>query len=130
MIEKGLRGGMTQCAHKKVEATSKYMNEQYDMSKPSSCISYLDANNLYGLATSKKLQFDNFNWFFTRMDEKKVLSYSDDDSKGYFFEVDLEHPKELHDLHRDCPLAPEIMSVSENMLSPVQKEIHKTKKNK
>ena len=46
MIEKGLRGGMTQCAHKKVEANNKYMNEQYDMSKPSSYISYLDAHKL------------------------------------------------------------------------------------
>ena len=125
MIEKGLRGGMTQCAHKKVEANNKYMNEQYDLSKPSSYISYLDANNLYGLAMSKKLPFGNFNWYFSRMDEKKVLSYSDDDDKGYILEVDLEYPKELHDLHRDYPLAPEIMSVSENMLSPVQKEIHK-----
>ena len=125
MIEKGLRGGMTQCAHKKVEANNKYMNEQYDKSKPSSYISYLDANNLYGLAMSKKLPFDNFNWYFSRMDEKKVLSYSDDDDKGYILEVDLEYPKELHDLHRYYPLAPEIMSVSENMLSPVQKEIHK-----
>ena len=125
MIEKGLRGGMTQCAHKKVEANNKYMNELYDLSKPSSYISYLDANNLYGLAMSKKLPFDNFNWYFSRMDEKKVLSYSDDDDKGYILEVDLEYPKELHDLHRDYPLAPEIMSVSENMLSPVQKEIHK-----
>ena len=125
MVEKGLRGGMTQCAHKKVEANNKYMNEQYDKSKPSSYISYLDANNLYGLAMSKKLPFDNFNWYFSRMDEKKVLSYSDDDDKGYILEVDLEYPKELHDLHRDYPLAPEIMSVSENMLSPVQKEIHK-----
>ena len=125
MIEKGLRGGMTQCAHKKVEANNKYMNEQYDKSKPSSYISYLDANNLYGLAMSKKLPFDNFNWYFSRMDEKKILSYSDDDDKGYISEVDLEYPKELHDLHRDYPLAPEIMSVSENILSPVQKEIYK-----
>ena len=46
MIEHGLRGGMTQCSHKKVEANNKYMNEDYDKSKPSSYISYLDANNL------------------------------------------------------------------------------------
>ena len=44
MIEKGLRGGMTQCTYKKVEAHNKYMNEEYDKSKPSSFISCLDAN--------------------------------------------------------------------------------------
>ena len=45
MVEKGLRGGMTQSSFKKVEANNKYMNEDYDKSKPSSYISYLDANN-------------------------------------------------------------------------------------
>ena len=85
MIGKGLRGGMTQCAHKKVEANNKYMNEQYDMPKPSSYISYLDANNLYGLAMSKKLPFDNFIWYFSRMDEKKIFNYSDGVDKGYIF---------------------------------------------
>ena len=48
MIEHGLRGGMTQCSFKKVEANNKYMNEDYDKSRPSSYTSYLDANNLYG----------------------------------------------------------------------------------
>ena len=32
MIENGLRGGMTQCSFKKVEANNKYMNENYDKS--------------------------------------------------------------------------------------------------
>ena len=43
MIANGLRGGMTQCSFKKVEANNEYMNQDYDKSKPSSCISYLDA---------------------------------------------------------------------------------------
>ena len=59
------------------------------------------------------------------MDEKRVMKYCDDDDIGYILEVDLDYPKELHDLHKDYPLAPEIMSINENMLSKVQKDIHK-----
>ena len=60
-----------------------------------------------------------------RMDEKRVMKYSDDDDVGYILKVDLDYPKEAHDLHKDYPLAPEIMSIHENMLSKVQKDIHK-----
>ena len=31
---------------------------------------------------------------------------------GYFLEVDLEYPDELHELHNDYPLAPEKIAVS------------------
>ena len=51
---------------------------------------------------------------------KKILKYGDEDDVGYILEVDLEYPKDLHDLHNDYPLAPEIMSINENMLSDVQ----------
>ena len=125
MIENGFRGGMTQCSFKKVEANNKYMNEDFDKSKPSSYIRYLDAHNLYGLAMCKKLPYDDFKWYYGRMDEKRVMKYSDDDDTGYILEVDLDYPKELHDLHKDYPLAPEIISISENMLSQVQTDIHK-----
>ena len=39
-------------------------------------------------------------------------------------EVDLEYTEKFHDLHKDYPLVPEIMSVSEGMLSQHQKELH------
>ena len=36
-----------------------------------------------------------------------VMSIDEDSSsKGYILKVDLECPKELHDLHNDFPLAP------------------------
>ena len=59
------------------------------------------------------------------MDEKIVMERSDDDDVGYILEVDLDYPKELHDLHKGYPLVPEIMSINENMLSKVQKDIQK-----
>ena len=124
MIEKGLRGGMTQCSYKKVEANNKYMNETYDENKPSSFISYFDANNLYGLAMTKKLPYDSLKWDYSFLTDKKILNYDEDSDEGYILEVDLQYPEQLHDLHKDYPLAPEIMSVSEDMLSKHQKELH------
>ena len=44
-------------------------------------------------------------------------------SNGIFFEVDLEYPDELHELHNDYPLAPEKLAVSSDMLSKQCKEI-------
>ena len=40
MIEKGLPGGMTQCKYEKVSANSKYREEEYDKTKPSSYLTY------------------------------------------------------------------------------------------
>ena len=51
MIEQGLGGGMRQVSHKEVKANNKHMKEKFDETKPSNFITYLDANNLYGLAT-------------------------------------------------------------------------------
>ena len=41
---------------------------------------------------------------------------------GYFLKVDLEYPDELHELHRDYPLAPEKL-VSSDILSKYCKKI-------
>ena len=42
---------------------------------------------------------------------------------GYFLEVDLKYPDELHELHNDYPLAPEKRAVSSDMLSNICKTI-------
>ena len=42
---------------------------------------------------------------------------------GYFLEVDLEYLEELHELHNDFPLAPEKLTVSNDMLSKYCKKI-------
>ena len=44
---------------------------------------------------------------------------------GNILEVDVEYPKELHDLHNDYPLAPEVKNVKANVLSDKQVEIYR-----
>ena len=51
------------------------------------------------------------------------MSISDKSPIGYFLEVDLEYPEELHELHNDFSLAPEKFTVSRDMLSKYCKKI-------
>ena len=56
-IEKGLREGISYIAKRYSKANNKYM-ENYDPTKPSKHISYLDMNNLYGWGLSSYLMVD------------------------------------------------------------------------
>ena len=58
-IKKGLRGGISCIAKKYSEANNKYLKD-YDPTKPSGFIEYLDKNNLYGWAMSGYLAFGGF----------------------------------------------------------------------
>ena len=60
-IEKGLRGGIYYIAKRYAVANNKYLND-YDPKKPSTFISYLDMNNLYGWGMSEYLLYKGFKW--------------------------------------------------------------------
>ena len=129
-IERGLRGGISYIAHRHAEANNKYM-KNYDPDKPSSYIMYLDANNLYAWAMSQPLPYANFRWIDTNYvfikNKKKLLNADGVLPKkkglGYIYEVDLEYPEELHDLHNDYPCAAEKIKVTDDMLSDYCREI-------
>ena len=116
-IEKGMRGGVSYVARRYCKANNKYVKD-YDMDKENTFIPYWDVSNLYGWAMSQYLPYDDFEWMneeeIDKVDFSLVSEYSD---VRYMLEVDLEYPKDLHDLHNDYPLAPEKLRVNNDMLS-------------
>ena len=97
------------------------MND-YDSNKHSTFITYLDKNNLCGWSMSKYLPYEEFKWL-ENVDELNIMSINEKSNVGYILEVHLKYPKKLHELHNDYPLAPEILAVTNDILSNYCKSI-------
>ena len=105
-FEHGMRGGVS------------YINKRYSEASKDVNILYLDMNNLYGCAMSQYLPISKFKWV-KNIDEieQKLMRIKGNSSTGYILEVDLECPKELHDMFNDYPLAPEKIKIRKEWLS-------------
>ena len=82
------------------------MGSEYDESKPTKCLQYLDANNLYGWAMSQPLPTGGFRCIELRKDWSPKTIVKELVAKkyyGYLLEVDVAYPRELHDYHNDLP---------------------------
>ena len=105
MFERGIRGGITQSVHRWAAANNPYMGSEYDKSKPTKYLQYLDANNLYGWAMSQSLPTGGFRWI--KLDHRNpktiVEELVEKKDRGYLLEVDVAYPRELHDSHNDLP---------------------------
>ncbi|XP_055306011.1 uncharacterized protein LOC129570437 [Sitodiplosis mosellana] len=115
-VERGIRGGITQCNKRYVEANNKYMKEGYDPSKKTNYLMYLDANNLYGYAMCQPLPIGEYKWADFDLSNienmKKIIEDLPDDSDtGYIFEVDLDYPDYIHNEHNDFPFCAERMKL-------------------
>ena len=97
------------------EANNKYM-KNYDPTELLKYIEYLDKNNLYDWSMNGYLSYSGFKCL-KNIDNFEVKSISENSSKGYILEADLEYPDELHVLHNDLLLAPEKLAIPYDMLS-------------
>ena len=88
-IEKALKGGIIYIAKRYSEANNKYM-KNYDPTKLSKCIEYLDMNNLYGWAMSDCLPYGGFKWL-KNVDNFDVNSISEKSPIGYIIYIIIIH---------------------------------------
>ena len=65
---------------------------------------------------SEYLPYGEFEWL-KNVDSFDVMSIGIKSDVGYILEVDLKYPNELHELHNDYPLAPEKLTVTNDILS-------------
>jgi len=102
LFEAGTRGvtSISICSHRYGKANNPYMKGSYNPKEANKYLGYLDTNNLYGYAMSQPLPTGGFKW----MTKAQLRRW---EKLPCVLEVDLEYPKELHDLHNDYPLAPQ-----------------------
>ena len=92
LLEKRLRGGISYVAKRYSKANNKYM-KNYDPTKPSKYIEYLQMNDLYGWEMSGYLPYDSFKCL-KNADNFDVNPISENSPIGYILEIVLEYPEE------------------------------------
>ncbi len=114
MLEKGIRGGISQCTKRFSEAKNKYVETNITQDETfngkSSFLMYFDVNNLYGHAMSQSMPYKDFEWCNNeeiKYLQDNILSTKKTDETGFILEVDLEYPSCLHDKHSDFPFCAE-----------------------
>ena len=78
--------------------------KNYNKDEESSYIHYLDANNLYGWAISKKLPVNGSKWLHSdkinEINEDFIKHYDENSDKGYIFEVDVKYLEKYKEITR------------------------------
>ena len=112
MVEKVNKRGITHAIHRYAKVDNKYMKD-YDKNKELSLLKYWHLNNLYGWAMPQKLSVNDFKLVedISEFDEILIKNYNEESDKGYFLEVDVQYPENVHNLHNDLPFLPKGMKI-------------------
>ena len=56
---------------------------------------------------------DGFKWIenILQFNKDVIENYNEDSDEGYFLEVNVQYPENLHNLHNDLPFLPERMKI-------------------
>ena len=118
MVESAIRGGISTISNRFSPANNP-MVPDYDETKPTSYIVYLDLVNLYSYSMCLPLPVEDYKFLEQeRIDHFDILSVDPQGETGFFIECDLTYSSSLHSEHSDFPMAPSHLIITKDMLSP------------
>ena len=103
MVEKGIRGGITQAVKRYAKANNKFLKDLYNPDEKSIYLQYLDAFNLYGWAMVQNLPTHGFKW-------NKAEDFTPE-KIDELLEVNVGYSKGLHENHNELPFLTERMKI-------------------
>lgn len=127
MVEKGIYGGISMISHCYAKANDPRIGDEYDASKLTKTLHYLDANSLYPTAMCEPLPINQFFMVYDP-DAFDVTQVADNAEYRYILEIDGNMPNRHHETFIDYPLPPEKICVTQDILSPYQQQHFPTKK--
>ena len=133
-IEKAKRRGIAIACKRYFKANNPKMGNAFNPFKPTSQISYVNANNLYSWAMSQYLLIGNYQWEASweyllknpEMQKKylnKILNTKSNAKKGYYLNIKVHFLLKTYDYLSDLPPAIENMAISKDMLCPYTTEL-------
>ena len=112
MVEKGIRGGITQAVKRYAKANNKFLKDLYNPDEKSIYLQYLDVFNLYGWAMVQNLPTHGFKWNKAEdFTPEKIDELVKKEEKGYLLEVNVGYSKGLHENHNELPFLTERMKI-------------------
>ena len=116
-FNKAIRGGLSGASVRYARANNPSVH-CYNPQKELTYIVGFDLNALYSYAMCFPLPYKSFRFLnANEIQSLNIDSISLDDDTGFFLEVDLDYPEELHDKHCQYPLAPEKVAIKPNQWS-------------
>ena len=107
LFEEGIRGGICTAIRYYAEVNNKYV-KNYDSTKESIYLMYVDANNLYGYGMSQKLPIYNFKFGtdHSMFIENFIKNYNEQSNTGYRLVINVIYRTNFYKEHRDLPFFP------------------------
>ena len=119
-FERGIRGGVNGVGEIRHFYANNDSLPHHNPGKATTFRAFVDVTSLYAGTMQKMMPIGNYKWN-TAITLQQILDTSADADVGFFVEVDLLYPKELHDIHNGLPLAPEKRQIMPQWLSAYAK---------